>query len=136
MWAKKPLYKASFSKKNLCVCFFFQLLQCHGGLLFFLTCPYTMFISNNHALCRLWWKENLTKHQKVSKYYENDCRCLWHSVMLTRQCTYHGYSQVSSRRPAHQLIYSTHPCLLNFRKISSEDISKYVVANKPLQYFS
>ena len=20
----------------------------------------------------LWWKENLVKHQKVSKYYEND----------------------------------------------------------------
>ena len=22
----------------------------------------------------LWWKENLVKHQKVSKYYENGCR--------------------------------------------------------------
>ena len=22
----------------------------------------------------MWWKENLIKHQKVSKYYENDCR--------------------------------------------------------------
>ena len=34
---------------------------------------YTMFMSNNRALFRLWGKENLVKHQKVSKYYENDC---------------------------------------------------------------
>ena len=34
---------------------------------------YTMFISNNRASFHLWWKENLVKHQKVSKYYENDC---------------------------------------------------------------
>ena len=26
-----------------------------------------MFISNNRASCHLWWKENLVKHQKVSK---------------------------------------------------------------------
>ena len=31
-----------------------------------------MFISNNHALLHFWCKENLVKHQKVSKYYEND----------------------------------------------------------------
>ena len=35
---------------------------------------YTLFISNNCASFHLWWKENLVKHQKVSKYYENDCR--------------------------------------------------------------
>ena len=33
----------------------------------------TVFISNNRASFHLWWKENLVKHQKVSKYYENDC---------------------------------------------------------------
>ena len=32
------------------------------------------FISNNHASLCLWWKKNLRKHQKVSKYYEHDCR--------------------------------------------------------------
>ena len=32
-----------------------------------------MFISNNRASFHLWCKENLVKHQKVSKYYENDC---------------------------------------------------------------
>ena len=37
---------------------------------------YTMFITNNHASFHLWWKENLAKHQKASKYYENDCRYL------------------------------------------------------------
>ena len=31
-----------------------------------------MFISNNSSLFHLWRKENLVKHQKVSKYYEND----------------------------------------------------------------
>ena len=34
---------------------------------------YTMFISNNGASFHLWWKENLVKHWKVSKYYETDC---------------------------------------------------------------
>ena len=34
------------------------------------------FIFTNHASFHLWWKENLLKHKKVSKYYEHDCR-LW-----------------------------------------------------------
>ena len=33
---------------------------------------YTIFISNNCASSNLWWKDNLVKHQQVSKYYEND----------------------------------------------------------------
>ena len=32
-----------------------------------------MFISNNRPSFHLWRKENLVKHQKVSKVYENDC---------------------------------------------------------------
>ena len=32
-----------------------------------------MYISNNHASLHFWCKENLVKHQKVSKYYETDC---------------------------------------------------------------
>ena len=32
-----------------------------------------MFISNNRPWFYLWRKENLVKHQKVSKYYETDC---------------------------------------------------------------
>ena len=35
---------------------------------------YAMFLSDNCALCHLWWNENLVKHQRVSKHYENDCR--------------------------------------------------------------
>ena len=38
---------------------------------------YTMFISNNGASFQLWWKENLVKHRKVSKYYETDCGFWW-----------------------------------------------------------
>ena len=34
---------------------------------------YAMFISNNRPLLHLQWKENLVKHQKVSKNYETDC---------------------------------------------------------------
>ena len=37
---------------------------------------YTMFISHNRASFHLWWKENLLKHQKVSKYYESGCNNL------------------------------------------------------------
>ena len=33
-----------------------------------------MFISNNCASFQFWLKENLVEHEKVSKYYENDCR--------------------------------------------------------------
>ena len=32
-----------------------------------------MFIINSPASFDLWLKENLVKHQKVSKYYEHDC---------------------------------------------------------------
>ena len=31
---------------------------------------YTMFVTNNYASFYLWWKGNLVKHQKVSKYYD------------------------------------------------------------------
>ena len=35
---------------------------------------YTTFINNNRTSFHLRWKKNLVKHQKVSKYYETDCR--------------------------------------------------------------
>ena len=41
-----------------------------------------MFISNNRTLLHLWRKENLIKHQKVSKYYENDC------LLAEKECRY------------------------------------------------
>ena len=44
---------------------------------------YTMFI-NNGASFPLCWKENLSKHQKVSKYYENNCRLI-DSAICKRQ---------------------------------------------------
>ena len=34
---------------------------------------YTTFITNNHDSFHLWWNENLVKHWKVSKYYDQDC---------------------------------------------------------------
>ena len=35
---------------------------------------HAMFIANNRTSFHLWGMENLVKHQKVSKYYGNDCR--------------------------------------------------------------
>ena len=31
------------------------------------------FITNNRDLFHLWWKENLVKHEKISKNYDHDC---------------------------------------------------------------
>ena len=47
---------------------------------------YTMFITNNYNSFLLWQKENLVKHQKVSKYYDQDClkNFLLHFVSLLR----------------------------------------------------
>ena len=49
---------------------------------------YTMLISNNCALFHLWWKKNLVKHQKVSKYYENDCRSKEKKTLVFWNCQY------------------------------------------------
>ena len=38
---------------------------------------YTIFISINRASFHLWWKKNLLKHQKGSKYFESGCRFGW-----------------------------------------------------------
>ena len=35
---------------------------------------YTKFITNNYDSFHLWWRKDLVKHQKVWKYYEQDCR--------------------------------------------------------------
>ena len=49
----------------------------------------TMFISNSRTSFHLWWRKSFTKHQKVSKYYENDCRLIrilktqrWYSLYM------------------------------------------------------
>ena len=31
-----------------------------------------MYVTNNRASLHLWFKKNLAKHQKASKYHEND----------------------------------------------------------------
>ena len=65
---------------------------------------YTMFISNNRALFHLRWKENLVKHQRVSKYYENGCGFSNHIVFevfnfsITKLNIYVGEATVSSSR--------------------------------------
>ena len=44
---------------------------------------YTMFTSINRASFPLWWKWDLV-NQKVSKYYENDCRFYSLCVLVLR----------------------------------------------------
>ena len=55
---------------------------------------YTMFISNNRASFHLWWKEHFVKHQKVSKYYENDCRQI-HNRGINIQATFQDIASKS-----------------------------------------
>ena len=38
-----------------------------------------MFVTNNHDSFGFWWNENFIKHEKVSKYYGQDCGCSYHS---------------------------------------------------------
>ena len=53
---------------------------------------YIMPISNNRASFYMWWKENLVKHQKVSKFYENDCRTMLKLLDYTGD---HQFFQIS-----------------------------------------
>ena len=41
---------------------------------------YAMFKSNNRTSFHWWWKENLEKHQKVSKYYETR-QTIWNNIL-------------------------------------------------------
>ena len=53
---------------------------------------YTMFITNNRTSFHLWWKENLVKHWKVSKYYETDCS-LFKITVIYRPIFYNFQTQ-------------------------------------------
>ena len=43
---------------------------------------YIIYIRNNRTSFHLWWKENLVKYRKVSKYYETDCSSNFHNHEL------------------------------------------------------
>ena len=45
-----------------------------------------MFRSINRASFHLWRKEKLLKHQRVSKYYENDCSHSSIPCTLVQKC--------------------------------------------------
>ena len=54
-----------------------------------------MFITNNHDSFQLWWKENFIKHEKVSKYYGQDCNVPCCSVLCSNVlCSNVLYSHV------------------------------------------
>ena len=57
-----------------------------------------MFIANNRVSFHLWWKENLVRHQKVSKHYENDCRSSNFNKALAEMITGSGNSIENSVR--------------------------------------
>ena len=84
-----------------------------------------MFISNNRASFHLWWKENLVKHQRVSKYYENDC-CLvsrgcmvstssWVQILL-RTIFYLARKNLCSKWIMN-IIYIYHICHISYSNI-------------------
>ena len=50
-----------------------------------------MFITNNHESFHLWWKKNLVEHEKVSKYYDQDCRKLIFERFLLKLATESTY---------------------------------------------
>ena len=52
---------------------------------------YTLFSTNNHASFHLWWKENLVKYQKFSKYYDHDY-CYYFGGTLLRDFQQHYVS--------------------------------------------
>ena len=62
---------------------------------------YTMFISNNCTLFHLWRKENLVKHQKVSKYYETDCSAIL--LPLDANFRSNSHNHPSNNTPSIQL---------------------------------
>ena len=63
---------------------------------------YTMFISNNHKSFHFWWEENLVKHQKVTKYYKNDCLKKFLSLFMSIS-TAQVVKNVSVKRSEKQL---------------------------------
>ena len=55
---------------------------------------YTTFITNNHDSFQLWRRENLVKHQKVSKHYDQDCSDEYFQIHLKREpdaCSINNY---------------------------------------------
>ena len=60
---------------------------------------YTLFLNNNRTSFHLWWKENLVKYQKVSKYYENDCRSeTWEEKLwILNDWAYHMLSNAAQK---------------------------------------
>ena len=54
-----------------------------------------MFITNNLASFHFWWKEDLDKHQKFSKYNDHDC--LQNFILLFVLINSHKSSQILAR---------------------------------------
>ena len=52
-----------------------------------------MFISNNCTSFHLWRKENLVKHQKISKCYENDCSLVTSGGLPLRPFLFVNYNR-------------------------------------------
>ena len=66
---------------------------------------YAMFISNNQASFHLWCKENLTKHQKVSKYDENGCGddLLLLGITIGKKLTFKQHIENLCQKEQHKL---------------------------------
>ena len=66
------------------------------------------FITNNHASFYSWWKENLLKYRKVSKYYEHDCRSYQAAGSFPAPQLYWQSAVTSRGSTPHKIVYD--PC--------------------------
>ena len=91
MLLKKDVLKISqISQENICNFIKKRLkhrFSCEIGEVII---PYTMFISSNRALFHFWWKEDLVKHQRFPKYYENDCSLAHEGNIQTCKVYFHN----------------------------------------------
>ena len=68
---------------------------------------YTIFITNNHNSFHLWWKKNLVKNQKISKYYGQDCTITSHPKNLIDNifCNIISHEIISGNITAYLIMY-------------------------------
>ena len=94
-----------------------------------------MFISNNRPSSQLWSKKNLVKHQRNSKYYENDCSLPQKLARHSHQPRYHASRSRTSPAPS-TLAYHPHKYVTHatHAKTSSTPLLKLASSSKKLSF--
>ena len=98
-----------------------------------------MFISNNRASFHLWWKENLVKHQKVLKYFENDQRTLNSPIRINEHWENINHKVAILNEFITKKISATVSCLpeiLRLRTASTPNYNNVKLPNFDIKVFS